>query len=360
VPAQPSGDALALEGTFRGEREAPGKVRWSLTEEGYRVEVSCEGAEAVGLQVDLASAHLSGAVNVIGSFSPQPLPAVAGQRMAEVAQVLAGDPKSSGGRPATLVTLLTEGAKPVATVEFVPTADPAMARLLTWLPGASGSLDVVTSFSLQAKRAEAMMAEARAALEKRPGVAIKMLRDVAAQFPFDQRIGDVSRRLADEREAKVLADVEALDQALQRYRIYRSRDALETLESRAQALEAQFLGSEPLNPETAAALELRIEALVREAAQERRDFDGANALPEVMRLERIAEMLAGDEGMQPLAALFSRAILSRFGAWAEEDSDIGRRVKAARARLEQLQASESVSRALPPEPESSRASEEGR
>jgi hypothetical protein len=73
------------------------------------------------------------------------------------------------------------------------------------------------------------------------------------------------------------------------------------------------------------------------------------AAAELNRLTSLADILKADgEQYHPMAALYLRAIESRFGHLASDKTAFGQQVLAARKKLAELEASETVKAAVPP------------
>jgi pSer/pThr/pTyr-binding forkhead associated (FHA) protein len=351
APASRDG-AVEVSGSFRLEgRSVPARISWSKTEEGLRAEVACAEAAIVGLAADLPAAHLGGVVNALGDFAPQTLPTTAGQVLGKVAKILAGEPDRQGVRPTTLVSFVAAGGRPEGILEVGATRDAGLVRLLNWVEGGSGTFDLVTDFARQQGAAKAALAAARAGADERPGVAARELRRIAQEFPFEKAVAKEAVALADTLEKTAQQEIDALAASLDRYRIYRSGEALLTVEKQATALTRQFLAAGGATAQPGP-LETRVAELAEAAAAARREHDRQIGLPELLRLERVADLLGDDPAYRTMAVLYGRAILSRFGAWESEDSDLGRRVKALRARVETWQAETGVAAALPPPPPS--------
>ena len=62
---------------------------------------------------------------------------------------------------------------------------------------------------------------------------------------------------------------------------------------------------------------------------------GCQNLERLRRLERLADLLAGVTGYEPMAAVYYRTIVTRFG-YLEGDDAFGRRVQRAREQFEKL------------------------
>ena len=83
-----------------------------------------------------------------------------------------------------------------------------------------------------------------------------------------------------------------------------------------------------------------------EASEARQAYYTEHAGAELSRLERLANLLAEVKGYEPMAAIFYRTIVDRFGH-LEGDDSFGRRVIRARDRYNELVKNESVQAAVP-------------
>jgi pSer/pThr/pTyr-binding forkhead associated (FHA) protein len=333
-----------------GGKSATATITWTLTQEGVLAKVSAEGAKDVGVSALLPRAHLEGQVNVLTRSEAGALPAAAGQGTKGVRETLAGNPAATESRPATLLTFVVPADGPDAALAIEDADDPGLVRLVHWLGGASGALEVVTDFAQQAQRAQEDLESARTLLSSDPGQAIQRLRIVAQKYPFNARVRDDALKLATEREDKALKDLQALDAALAAFRVFRSDETLQDAETKSRALSAEFLvgGGGPVLDDGSIGSQVRERR--QAVARLRQQYDAENAVPEVIRLERLAGALTETGGFEATAALFYRAILDRFGGLGSEDTDLGRRLKAIEAKYEELAGRPGVREALPPPP----------
>jgi pSer/pThr/pTyr-binding forkhead associated (FHA) protein len=342
-----SDGGVEVSGAFPGEEgEVPATVRWSTGEEGLRAEVACPGSSRVGLGAQLVAESLEGALNALGDFAPQSLGAEPGARLERVARILAGDRDTRPNRPDTLINLVVGGGRPEGTLELHESRDPGLLGLSLTVPGERAVLEVVTDFERQRERALGDLARARALLATAPGRAIASLRQVALEYPFEESVRDEALRLASEREDRTRQELDALEEALQAFRIFGSRDALASVDEKTSRLEGLFLGpGHPSGP-----LETRLAELVRAAGEARRAWAVEQAEQEVDRMQRLFGLLAADEGYRPLAVLYARSLLDRFGDLAGHTPDLQRRLDLVRAQLDEIVADPAVQRAIPPPP----------
>ncbi len=341
-------EEAALEGTFANEEGEgiPAALTWKTTVEGLRAELRCEPAEAVGFDAGVPAAHVGGTVSVLGDFLPQRVPVTADEPRGKVSRTLVGDPVGGATGRGTLIAFVQPGDAAVATLEFLPSRDAGLVVFRHWVAGSKASLEVISDFTKQRSQAEQALTQARKLAFTAPGRAIQELSNVANAFPFEEQVRDEALRLASELETKAIADVQALDSALADYRIYRSGEALAKMEGLTVELAERFLGAAGRGGR----LEAEISELVAEAREARKEYDVEHALPGVDRLERIAVLLSDSKGYQPMAALYWRTLLRRYGDLGKDAPDIARRLEAARQKLGDLEKIAEVQEALPPVP----------
>ncbi len=347
-PIQVDGDAVLLEGAFSGPEgeELPARIAWKATEEGLRFEMACAEAASIGLQAAAPARHVGGTVNVLGAFLPQSFPVYPGDSLERVSRTLLGEPGGEGGGPSSLVAIVQDENRDVATLEFVPARDPGLVAFRHWLPGSEGSMEVTTDFTRAKERAEKELESAIAESRRAPGQAIVKLREIAQANPFEPRIRDRASQVASELETTARQEIGDLRVALRDFRIYRSADALLEL----QTLTAKLAKLYPIGDGPAGSLETDVAELVHDVGEARREYEIALAGPGVDRLERLTGLLESVKGYRPMAALYARAMVGRYSHLEAQAEDIARRLTAARATLEKLQADEAVADALPPLP----------
>ncbi len=90
------GGGATVEGVVRDEAGSlPATVVWTRGDEGLSAKVTVEGADSVGLSVDLPRPHLEAeGVSALGTYPPARLEAKAGPTLDGTRKVLAGDPAS--------------------------------------------------------------------------------------------------------------------------------------------------------------------------------------------------------------------------------------------------------------------------
>jgi pSer/pThr/pTyr-binding forkhead associated (FHA) protein len=343
VPAGPPTGGR-VEGTLTdGEKEAQAQIAWSKSErgDGLQASITCAGAAAVGLDAKLLRAHVSDGLNVLTRDGPRGMAAAAGQQMERVRQTLAGDPQSTGGRPRTLVTFAPGGDGTANTVEVLEAADPSALLLRHLTEGTEAEIVLVTDYEVQSRAAQDAFAEAESLTGRLPGRAIKMLRAVAVLYPFNERVRDSATAAADRAESDARKEIAAFEEALQAFRVFRSDETLERVDKLGEALATRYPAGEAMGP-----LETRVAELQAEAEMARDAYHAEHAGAELSRLEKLADLLAEESGYQPMAAIFYRTIVDRFGH-LEGDDAFGRRVARARQRLEELMKKPEIAEAVP-------------
>jgi hypothetical protein len=190
---------------------------------------------------------------------------------------------------------------------------------------------VVTNFEVQARAAQEALEDARRRVRTQPAAAIEALQEVAVAYPFVDRVRTEALRLAGETEATTRARVDAYAAALDAFRVFRSREALEALERQDQEMAALF----PAGAGTSGALDARVREIAETSAQVRGAWYAEHAATELGRLERLGDLLAAAEGYAPMAAVYFRTIVERYGHLAGDDA-FGRRITRARERYEAL------------------------
>jgi pSer/pThr/pTyr-binding forkhead associated (FHA) protein len=345
----PEGGSVTFQGGFEaGGDDVPAEVRFEAYDEGVRAVVSSPGAAEVGVEAALVVEHLGGAMNVLGDFSPQALPAEPGQRLEKVARVLAGDPSPRPGRPATLVNVVPAEGRPEGRLETAASRDPGLVEVRLTVAGDRASVEIVSDFTKQRRRAEGAMAEARALLATAPGRAIGALRQIALEYPFDETVREEALRLSSERADQARAETEALADALRAFQIYGTEDALAAARTRAERARALYLAE----GNATGPLETRFAELVDQVAEAERAYAVERVGPEIDRLQRLVGLLEHDPEHRPLAVLYGRSLVERFTPLADHSEDLKRRLEDVRARLEAMTADESVRGAVPPAPPS--------
>jgi len=265
----------------------------------------------------------------------------------KVARTLVGDPVGGTAGQGTLIAFVQADEAPVATLTFLPSRDDGLVVFRHWVDAKTATLDVISDFSKQKKKADLALKAAKKLAAGAPGRAIQELRNVANAFPFEEAVRDEALTLASKLEGEAIANQTALEDALGQYRIYRSDDALQAMETLSTKLDALYLGE----ASRGGSLETEIQELVTQVREARKEHDVELALPGVDRLERIAVHLSDSEGWRPLAAVYWRSMLHRYEKLMADAPDIARRLKSAKEQFDALKQDENVKSALPPIPE---------
>jgi pSer/pThr/pTyr-binding forkhead associated (FHA) protein len=334
-----SADAIEVAGDLVDARGAvPATVRWKVGAEGASVSVSVAGAEEVGLSADFPRDHVE-QVSALGAFTPQRLPPEPGT-LEGVRKVLAGDPKPTATRPATLVAIETAGDASDATLRIARADDPGLLRISLGRKGSEAAFTVVTNLEAERQRAQAELDVALRGLDTSPGQAIEALRRVADGYPFHDAIRREALDAIGRRTERADKDLKELKDLLDAFAVYGSGDVLREASTRAERLATQF----PV--QAGNSLADRAADLVKQARVARVRHAEQAAEPEVRRLVRLAQMLEGEPGYEPVAAVYYDEIVRRFRD-LPPDSPSGKRVAEAEARLKALLEKPQVSAAFP-------------
>lgn len=332
------GEFVGPAGTF------PGSVTWKAVEDGLGAMIQAPGAERVGLAGDLPRAHLGSGLNVLTGSDAMLVPLVAGQQAPEVRKTLAGNNKPDGKRPPTLLAFLP--AEGVAALRVEDAGDASMVRLAHEVPGAAGTLKVMTDFSGEAQAAAQALAAAKALVKSQPIAAVGALRQVAEEFRFEGGVAAEASTLAKQLEDRASKEIGELKTAMQAFRLLGSPGALAEMNRRADALSASFLGGGAAP--TPGSMEAQVADLARRSAELGRTHEFERLAPQVERRERLGEGLALLPGYEAMAALIYRSLGERLSALlgpAAESDERVQRIAQRRAALEQRP---EVKAALPP------------
>ncbi len=325
---------VTVKGHFRhGEETVSAKITWTRMEndEGLHADIECAQAAAIGLTARMLKAHVGVAMNVSTADGPRSIQAAPGQTLKHVRRTLGGNPNPQAGQPRTLLTFAPGGEAVGNSLELHEATDSALLDVRHFTQGQSATIDVVTNFEVQSRAAEGALTAAEQAVRQTPGRGIEMLREVALLYPFNERVRDRAQSLALTSEQAARTEIAEYRKALDEFRIFRSRDTLRVLEEKGAAVGQRFpsrgAGNGPLEnavAETAAA-----------AQEARTAYYTEHAGTVLSRLERLADLLANVEGYEPMAAIYYRTIVERFGH-LEGDDSFGRRVKRAAEQFDAL------------------------
>ncbi len=339
-----AGGGVEISGAFDNDGDdVPATIRWSTTEEGVKATVTCAGAAAVGVAANLPRAQVGDLVNVLTGTRALTLPASGGATVDDVRKTLAGSTDQSGGSRFSLVTFVPDRSASLALNDAL---DDSILNVVHWVKGGEGAVELVTHYDKQRDAAQAALTAGLQLLRERPGEGIERLREIAQEFPFDEAVKRTAGEKANAAEKQANEDVAALKQALDAFRIYGSEEALDDVSTRLAALQAQF----PPREGGGGIIESEVAEIAAAVESERADYYARFAGPELSRLERLADLLKGIEGYKPMAAMFYRAIVTRFAHLKGDDTPLGRRVLAAQKNFDELMANKSVADAVPPAP----------
>jgi len=337
--------ALKVEGHFvHGEKNVPVSITWSQMgeKEGLRADVQCAAAEAVGLSTRFVRPHLEQGLNVLTVEKAGSISAAAGQTIEGVRKTLGGEPRAVGGRPRTLVTLAPGGEAGASTLELHDADDGMLLDLRHMTLGTSAVVDMITNYEVQSRLALEALTSAERKVRTHPGLGIEMLREVALLFPFVESVHEKATALARKAEVDARAEVTEYGKALHEFKVFRSKGTLANLDKKTAAMGERY----PDRGASNGTLETDVAAINVEGAEARSDYYGEHAGSELARLERLADLLAEVEGYEPMAAIFYRTIVDRFGHLGGADS-FGRRVERAQKRYEELVKDPEVGSAVP-------------
>lgn len=328
-----------------GETEHPGTIQWKSSDDGLTGTFECPGADKVGLAFDLPRAHLGNALNVLTVANAGSVPLTPGPVPGEVRKTLAGNPEAVTGRPATLIAIAPEGATASLVVE--ETGDASVVRLLHVFSGAKAEVEVITDFAQQKQAAQQALAAAKGLMAKTPGPAMRELRRVVNEYPFDAAVANEAGQLADKLEKNAKKNVEDLREAVQSFQILGSVAALADMQSKAKALREQFLaggGEAPVE----GTIEGDVAVLVKHADVLAGGHAVERALPDLDRFESVGRMLETTKGFEAMAALVYRSIGRNYASLASADPEVEARLAALAERGQALEQRPEVRDALPP------------
>lgn len=358
--AESTADGAAVKGVLvDGTGEVPATLEVARALDGLVVTATVEGAKETGFAADFPVAHLSDGLGAQGAFgarkaAPQPGAALDGAR-----RVLLGDalPIVEAHRPPTLVAL-DVAAEGGARLSTLAAADDDLLRVVLSREGSSASVKVVTTFDAERLRARQALAAAEALVGSTPGAGVRALDAVAQEFPFEVDVRTKAVERAQARRAEASKDVEALSEAITRFRVFGDEGSLLDAERRAEALAAQF----PAEGSSSGTLELTIRDRLAEVKADRVRFELVRAAPEVRRLSRLAELLEqqapreGEPDLKVLALAYFDAIVRRYGALDQAvvegaDAEVVGKIRDARAKRDALMGDPTVKARFPVLPE---------
>ncbi len=337
--------SVRVAGAFTGgAAPLPGSLTWTAVAEGLELVLDCPGAERVGLSADLPRVHVGGSLNVLTNSDARGVPLTPGAVEGATLKTLVGNPKAEVPRPATLLAFQSGDVPASLSVE--DSGDPAMVRLVHSVPGAKGTLLVVTEFAEQAAAARKALEAAKVLAKTAPGAAIGALRQVAQANPFEAEVAQEASKLASALEDQATEEVGALRAAVQAFRILGSPAALAEMQQRTVRLRASF----PAGAGSGA--EGDFDSQVARLAGEAESLERAYALdrfgPQAARLERLASELGETQGYEAMAVLIYRDLGARLSALLGPRGAGDPRVERLLQGAETLEQRPGVEGALPP------------
>ena len=324
-------------------------IRWSAGgDNGLEASVTVQGATA-GLLVELPRDHLAEGVRLLTERGPQTVSARAGSEAEAVRKVLSGSAEGGG---AGLVTWAPAGGQgEIARVQLADALDASLLEMRLFGEGASASFHTVTDYGPSSRAADQRLSAARLRLPEEPVAAIADLRGIAQEFPFNEGVREEALRLASNRERQLADLVDDAAAALRANQIFGSEETLATATDKVRSAAALLgLQGEQAPPEGSSPVVARAHELMVALGEARAAHIARAAGAEVGRLERLASMLQGVEGYEPMAALYLRILVDRFGE-GPPDPALEARLEQARARLQALRTEYSSS--LLPDPATS-------
>ena len=340
---------FTVKGHFpHGEDKVSASITWSRmeTDEGLHAQIECAQAVRSGLSVQMPRDHVGVSINVVTNAAGS-IQAAAGETLDGVRRTLCGNPNPEPGSPRTLVSFVPEGDAAGNALSLHDPVDAALIEVRHTSDGGSTAFQVVTNYSVQLKAAQEALIAATRLVNQQPGRGIEALREIVAIYPYIETVRDQARAAADKADAAARKEVETFDKALADFKIFGSRDTLVALDKRIASMAERYPSRGATNGEH----ENRVAEITAKAAEAQQAWYSDNAGRELTRLERLAELLANVQGFEPMAAIFYRAIVDRFGHLASDDS-FGRRVQLAKERFEALAAKNAG--AIPALPEDGR------
>lgn len=326
---------FTVKGHFpNGDDKVSASITWSRmdNDEGLHAQIESAQAAKIGLTASMPRAQVGVSIGVVTTAAGS-IQAAAGETLEGVRRTLCGNPNPDPGTPRTLVSFVPEG-EATTTLSLHDAVDGALIDVRHMTDGGSASMHVVTNYGVQLKAAQESLLAARRLVDRQPGRGIEALREIVAVYPYIEAVRDQARSVADKADSEARTEIEGFQQALADFRIFGSRDTLVVLDERIARMAERYPSRGATNGEH----ENRVAEITAQAADARAAWYSENAGRELSRLERLAELLSNVQGYEPMAAIFYRTILDRFGH-LEADDAFGRRVKRAKERFDALQKS---------------------
>ncbi len=333
-PAEGQGTGpFTVSGHFsHGDEKVSAKITWARmdNDEGLLAQIECAQAASVGLSARLPRAHLGVSLGVVTSTAGS-IQAAAGERLEGIRRTLCGDPIPAPGRPRTLVSFVPQADATGNALSVHDATDSAVLEIRHASKGTSASFYVVTNYDVQLQAAQEAYIDATRLVKTQPGAGVEALREIVAIYPFIESVRDQARALADKADVAARKEIAGYRKALADFRIFRSRDTLVILDELSERMQQRYPSRGATNRE----LESDVAEITAEADDARVAWYSDNAGTELTRLERLADLLAGVKGYEPMSAIFYRTIIDRFGH-LESDDSFGRRVSRAKEKYAEL------------------------
>ena len=350
-----SSGTVRVKGTLadaEGENEHAASVTWSRDgAEGLAAVVHVAGAKAVGLSVSFSEDDLASGLRILTDSGPKVVAAAPDAKAEGARKVLAGANDTNGMRMVTFSLAAADdeapddeaaAQAPTLDASVAATADAGIAALRVTSAGERVSLRCTTDYGPSLERAQDRLRSIRGLLVERPGEGIRQCRVLAQEFPFNDAVRDEANRLANQRSNQLDTLLVRASDALRRHEIFNSATTLQAAGTEVDALTALFR-DEPTDSNygsRVAALGKRLTEM-RGAHVARVSNAGADELGEMAKLLRDAE------GYEPMAAMYLRILVNRYGEGVS-DPTLEARVAEARKELGVLEASHGAK--VPPDP----------
>jgi len=326
---------FTVKGHFpHGDDKVTAKITWSRmeTDEGLLAQVECAQASKVGLSARMLRAHVGVSLGVVTTTAGS-IQAAAGETLDGVRRTLCGNPNPEPGKPRTLVSFVPQGDAASNSLSLHDAVDSGVLDVRHWSAGGSAGFNVVTNYNVQLKAAQEALIDGQRLVTQQPGRGIEALREIVAIYPYIESVRDQARSTADKADSAARKEIAGYRKALADFRIFGSRDTLVLLDEQTARMAERY----PARGATSGEHENSVAEITAQASEARAAWYSDNAGRELTRLERLAELLVNVKGYEPMAAIFYRTIIDRFGH-LESDDSFGRRVLRAKEKYGDLQA----------------------
>ena len=323
------------------ETSHPASVTWKRDgDDAIVADVRVEGARAVGVQYVFPERDLAGGLKLLTPQGPQTLSAEAGAAATGVRKILAGE----GMRVVSFTAPEPQGDAEAALLGVSVAATPDAGLLAMHVLGAGSSSRVrcITDYGPSLEQAQVRLRKARGVLAERPGEGIRLCRALAQEFPFNDAVREEANRMANRRETELDQMFASARKAVRHHQIFGSSTTLTAAAAEVDAL-ASLLATEPADT----ALGTRIKGLIDSLAEERRRHVARISNAGADNLGEMANLLRGSPGYEPMAAMYLRILVNRYGG-EDLDPTLAARVEQARQELRALE--QAHGKDLPPDP----------